>query len=53
MHACVCVRLCAPCSVSPRSVGAAVGPPAAAGPGGTVAKVHSVSEPMADGEAAC
>ena len=48
---CVCVRV--PCSVSPGSAGVAVGPPAAAGLGGTGAKVHSGSEPRADGEAVC
>ena len=55
MCACECVFVsnCAPCSVSQGSAGVAVGPPAAAGPGGTGAKVRSGSEPAADGEAAC
>lgn len=43
----------APCSVSPESAGAAAEPPAAAGPGGTEAEVHSGYEPAADGEATC
>lgn len=47
------VCACAPCSVSPRSAGAAAGPPVAAGPGGTGAEVRSGYEPMADDEAAC
>jgi len=50
---CQCVRKSIPCSVSLGSAGVAVGPPAAAGPGGTGAKVRSVCEPVVDGEAAC
>lgn len=47
------MRTCVPCSVSPGSAGVAAEPPAAAGPAGTGAKVHSGFEPAVDGEAAC
>lgn len=45
-------ELVIPCSVSQGSAGAAVGLPAAAGPGVTGVKEHFVCEPMVDAGAA-
>lgn len=53
MYMCMCAYSCVPCNVSPGNAGVAAEPPAAGGPGGTGAKVHSGYEPAADVEAAC